>query len=343
MKENQEHYLQLLDKFDLERPTTKRVATYLELTGYSHHENIWSNLLSFYLNPSENHPFGDRIFRCLLRTIGEDENELTSPNFIYREYPTLTGNRIDILLVLDEGVIIIENKVYADLHNDLDDYYQFIETNFNLPTYIVVLSLNPITLPTDKQHFIAVTYKDFIYEIEKELKLDDPKNLDEVHFYDFINTIKNKIGFMNIEEESLKFYIENQDRINDVIEFKKEIDQFILQKIHLVQHHINKLISPSVKHWIWKDYDLIHDINGRYRVDCFFEPQRISICVYPISELGTIAELESIFGDAKRSEKYENRLEVLSISDKEFKLDYKLVANELLSVINAIISKTSMH
>ena len=48
---------------------------------------------------------------------------------IMTEYGTKNQKRIDILLQNVEQAIIIENKVYHTLDNDLDEYYNEISNN----------------------------------------------------------------------------------------------------------------------------------------------------------------------------------------------------------------------
>ena len=40
-------------------PQYKRTKTFMEISGYPHYENVCSNILSFYLNPANEHGLKD--------------------------------------------------------------------------------------------------------------------------------------------------------------------------------------------------------------------------------------------------------------------------------------------
>lgn len=90
--------------------------TFMEISGYPHLENVVSNIIVFYLNPNEEHDLNDIVLKSLLQVFKNktnyDYNELDfSTISTFREYMTLKGNRIDIVLQSNEIVIGIENKI----------------------------------------------------------------------------------------------------------------------------------------------------------------------------------------------------------------------------------------
>lgn len=69
---------------------------------------------------------GSLVLDALLETVGRHSD--SDGCAVATECVTAKGNRIDIVVELDDLVIGIENKVNADLYNDLPDYMHLIET-----------------------------------------------------------------------------------------------------------------------------------------------------------------------------------------------------------------------
>jgi len=121
--------LEWLDDFVRLLPKISKVRkNFMEIAGFPKWETVNSNLLAFYLDKTEEHGFGDLFFKSLLKLIELDKIELyNSDFFVEREVYTPKGKYIDIVIksvdIDDNGkhdwVIILENKVYADLYNDL--------------------------------------------------------------------------------------------------------------------------------------------------------------------------------------------------------------------------------
>ena len=97
---------------------------FLEISGYPHYENVVSNILAFYFDSNEEHNLNELVVKSLIEcyeNIHEPKIEITKEISSYelqngdieiREH-NADGKRIDILLVLDNCLIIIENKIYA--------------------------------------------------------------------------------------------------------------------------------------------------------------------------------------------------------------------------------------
>ena len=50
-------------------PSQKREPTFMEIAGYPHFENVCSNILQFYLQPSNEHGFGTLLLDSLFTLI----------------------------------------------------------------------------------------------------------------------------------------------------------------------------------------------------------------------------------------------------------------------------------
>ena len=89
--------------------------TFMDVSGYPHYENVCSNILAFYFNTIEEHNMNNLVINSLIKVLKNNniniepikENDIVK---VSREYTTLKGNRIDIVLENDNLVIGIENK-----------------------------------------------------------------------------------------------------------------------------------------------------------------------------------------------------------------------------------------
>ncbi len=203
-----------------------------EIMGYPYYENIISNVLAFYFNPKEEHKLNMLFLYSLMQCLGEDIDKFSIDNFcsIYKEYFTEKGNRIDLIIEFEETVIVIENKIYADLYNDLDDYYETICRDFpdKKNKIFVVLSVENVSKSISNK-WKNIIYRKFVESIEKNLgsyyQNSDAKYL--IYLKDFIMNMNNIIGG-NRMDEKIKFYFENQKIINELCKLaNEEIPKFI--------------------------------------------------------------------------------------------------------------------
>ncbi|MBV6446505.1 PD-(D/E)XK nuclease family protein [Nitrosomonas sp.] len=54
-------------------PESKINMTIFNVAGYTHYENVCSNILAFYLNPNNEHGLGNLVFASLMHLAGGDE------------------------------------------------------------------------------------------------------------------------------------------------------------------------------------------------------------------------------------------------------------------------------
>lgn len=211
--------------------------TIFEISGIFNNENIISNILAFYFNPREQHEFNDLLVRSLLKVVKTKNRKLynnidTSYFDVYREYTTLKGNRIDIVLQNKEVVIGIENKIYASLSNDLMDYSKTLDKK-NINSIKILLTLNKINEKNIKGSFINVTYKEFIAEIKINLKKYKKNNTKwYTYLIDFIDSI-----------EGIEVNKKMENEINNWINCHKEEIKDFNELLKIAQNNINKKIQ----------------------------------------------------------------------------------------------------
>jgi hypothetical protein len=235
----------LVDDFNALKIKERSGMTFLEIAKCPHLENVWSNILAFYLNPNNEHNLFDLILNSVFETA---DKKITINNFknirVRTEYPTDLGNRIDIVVFADSFIIGIENKVGAGLYNDLEDYSNTIEglaKPQNLPTYKIVLSKNRTT-PTNG--FVNIVYSDLIKNIKKNIgdftAYSDTKYL--IFLFDFLKNIENNINSQSMADnlEVINFFHNNIDKVNRLLEYHNKFNSDLVQKLNSIHSYVKQ-------------------------------------------------------------------------------------------------------
>ena len=185
-----------------------RRKTFMDVTRYPHYENVVSNLLAFFFDDSEEHGMGSLWFDSLLSLRGISASE--SNIIVKREYYTTKGNRIDLLIESDNYAVCIENKIYADLSNDLQDYMNTVNWLYaGKNQEIVLLVLSPKLLPKYPlyESFVNITYPELFNAVKSRIGrcMDKCDNTWLLYMKDFMATVETICGGnrMNTEYESL--------------------------------------------------------------------------------------------------------------------------------------------
>lgn len=158
----------------------------IEIAGYPKWENVNSNLLAFYFDEKEEHGFNRLFFNSLIdlyenKTGSEVQREIFETDFsVDREVSTDKGGRIDLVLK-DESFenedsesaswsIIIENKLFADLYNNLSDYWKSIQSEFKIG---IVLSVNSVEIDKRLEKkgilFVNILHKELVEKVKQNL------------------------------------------------------------------------------------------------------------------------------------------------------------------------------
>jgi hypothetical protein len=148
--------------------------TLFDIAGFPHYENVVSNVYAYFFNPSNDHGFGS-LFIDSLQELITTNFEFASPK-VMRECYSDSGGRID-LIIQDTGlakpgekpeggqpVILIENKIYHDVNNDFEDYYNSFKAKQKQG---VLLTIHP-TIPSHPG-FKNVTHEQLIRNIFKNI------------------------------------------------------------------------------------------------------------------------------------------------------------------------------
>ena len=233
-----------LQKADI--PKIKRQPkTFMGIAGQPHYENVLSNMYSFYFDTKEEHGLGDLFISTLIQMLQETEvgkqknfafaNDLSNET----EFPTKKGGRIDLLLTDDLHSIIIENKVYHTLNNDLEDYWNSAKGALENKIGIV-LSLFPIN-STGHHHFINITHPVFLKRViaNSGNYLLEANDKYMVFLKDLVQNIINmSTSIMN--KADLEFYFGNQKQINEIASFKHRVKTHILSEVEKVPAQLDE-------------------------------------------------------------------------------------------------------
>lgn len=268
-------YLQILINFK-HIPRHKRTKTFMEIAGYPHYENVCSNILKFYLDPTNEHGLKDLVLKSLMQIVDNDfkfDNDYGEIE-IFREYQTLNGNRLDLVLLTKNYAIGIENKIFHYLANDLTDYK---ETVFSLcfnskKSICLVLSLYKLTSEVDlkkidSNNFKNVTYEEVFANIKKNIGFYvNSSNSSYInHLSDFIKSIENLTPTIMENKPLWTFLNNNSAHIQELYNSFNEYINFLRQKVNNLAANIpQKEFAPSSDNqWIYSEelpkIALVHD------------------------------------------------------------------------------------
>lgn len=269
-----EKYNLLLKQFN-ELPGHHLETNYFEVTGYSHYENIASNVLQFFLLPTNNHGLEDLMLRSLLE-IADQEFLIGGFNNVTvdREVTTSEYNRIDLVIETDEYIIAIENKIRHSLNNDLSDYEKHIENinekNENSKKLLfLVLTPKEIKSKNEKESiqnskFVNITYENLIAKIKlnytKYLFSANTKFL--IFFNEFLTSLEKQMGTNMKDKQLSEFFLNNVDSLEELtrsyIEFKSKLKK---QKIDELKPMFDDKYTNILKNWTCGGTTLVQDLD----------------------------------------------------------------------------------
>lgn len=197
------------------------------LFGMQTNENVISNLLEYFFRESSLKEEFTKAF-CELIEIKDLRNIKESD----RESNTDNCKRVDLVLIFENYVIGIENKIEAnDFNNPYEDYKKYLEkiakdNNIkDINTRLVLLSLNQDESYSEQKEALTdvIKYNKLLDGVKKNIKFKKIDDFDKTLFNDFCENIK------NIEKPS-KYFKTIQNKIWEKIKQNKKysnIDGYI--------------------------------------------------------------------------------------------------------------------
>ena len=163
---------ELIELALLEIPTINvKPLGFLDIIGKQHDEVINTRLYCNFLSPNFNLEIAKLFIASLLNLVTKKTGKNINIQVGYTcstEIETSKGNRIDLVINSTENksAIIIENKIFTLLKNDLIDYW----SNFNYPDENkigIILTLKKISIPPEvKDMYINITHTEWITQIK---------------------------------------------------------------------------------------------------------------------------------------------------------------------------------
>lgn len=275
----------LLNKFN-ELPKNINESTYLDLCQYPtrRFEEICSKLLSFYFSPNNEHRFKDLLLKSLFQTLPDSDNFQYSTNKIkVIEEENAEGKRIDLVIVGDNFVIGIENKITADLYNPLDIYRKRLNDYKKDFTIGIVLSIRKITKVSERRllidnQFVNILYSDLFLRIKQNIGfyINQCNNKYLTFLDDFIKTIENMEQNNILNPELSDFFYDNSLKLDELFalysEFNNKIKKIQFQNLQSLKETLTQKTSHNW--WIWEDWDLGCDMvinNHKIGIETQFE------------------------------------------------------------------------
>lgn len=274
----------LLDDFQSIYTPTYTRPTFLNILGKPRDENIISNILAFFFDSNQVHELGTLFFDSYLECL--DENKSTKKNEttnVGREIVTATGKRIDIVVESRDIILIIENKIFHSLNNDLLEY-SLHARRLNRKKEVKLSVLSIFETEECEHGFINVTYNTFFNKIKASLirEYSNVKNEYSVLLHDLFETIKSLNTNTMTDETYRKFFIERQEDINTLLEEKNKLDSEITNRAHYIKNSIQQV--NNVNTFVWAGSVVVNEMkfdNGLLlKADCVLTMEGYYIHVF---------------------------------------------------------------
>lgn len=254
---------ELLEEFkSVTKGQPRNDETLFEICGFPHYENVVSNVLSFFFDDQNQHNLNGLLLKSLLESAKIDRNNIGLQFQAEREVRTQGGGYIDILLHNEVACIVIENKIYSSLNNDLEDYFKYAQSQKKEHVFGILLTL--FKTDPENNHFINVTYSDFITKIRKNLGNFIDRNYNKHMFLliDLINNLETlQSEAISMNSEFVKFIKENHEEVNRLgVELKTYHDNLrkIVKKVNSIV--VETINNNDIEQWAWRKLPELHDV-----------------------------------------------------------------------------------
>lgn len=189
------------------------------ISGFPNHENVWSNVYQYFLGKAKSAL--NELFLFALQECIPDRDLRLESYTVEREVKTNLGGRID-LVIHDEAdktkAILIENKVYHTVNNNLLDYYNTFAQYADRVLIVLTLDATPVD-----ERFFNVKHIDWINAIRKRLgeylNRIDAKDL--IFLQDFIQHVESFYE-KPMEKEAFKFLYNHAAKIEALNQLQRE-------------------------------------------------------------------------------------------------------------------------
>ncbi|MCU0432757.1 MAG: PD-(D/E)XK nuclease family protein [Bacteroidia bacterium] len=229
---------ELYELIGLEIPSfPQKEETFLDVAGVQYRENTISAIYAYFL--SHRNKAIVELFRNTLlelinsKKISGERFEFEGDFWCELEYHTGEG-RIDILLQMNNGegtstgsAIIIENKIFHILANDLKDYLKSVKVENKLG---VLLTLRKETIPEEVKHsFVNITHTEWCSAIQQK---GIPHTLTPKEYIYLTDFLTNMTGITSSQQsEEAKFFFDHSAKILKAVEVRDRAWDYLIMQL----------------------------------------------------------------------------------------------------------------
>ncbi|MDB5287343.1 MAG: hypothetical protein JWR05_2292 [Mucilaginibacter sp.] len=219
---------------------------FLDIAEMPHYENVNSNILQFFFDQNAEHGLSDLFLTSFVQLISIKREISFLDWTVKREVTTINNKRIDIEIqsVDEDKVIIIENKIYHWLANDLDEYWTHYSKISDENKVGVVLSLYSMQIKDSR--FINITHQQLCKQVLKNLGnyILRANHKYIIYLKDFIDNI-NSFYMSDAQKDKLEFYFENIDKINKLATIKVDATEHVLKQLTIAGDTLGLIIGSK--------------------------------------------------------------------------------------------------
>lgn len=255
-------YEELIKEYLLIQKSDKEFEdTIFDICGFPHYEKVASNVLAFFIDSKREHGLTTLFIDSLLKLIKVNDFIFEGDFKVEREVITSKRNFIDLLIYDDEKAIYIENKIFAGLSNDLDDYFNLAILG-RKKAIGIVLSFSDIDF--GGRNAKNILWGDLCEEIKNNYgQYVHNKKLNYLSFmFDFIRNIEElSDGGIGMDNDFVAFLKNNHDAVSklgaDIKKFHDDLRDYVnkINNIVIVKNTINGL-----KQWAWRELPAFNDV-----------------------------------------------------------------------------------
>lgn len=218
-----------------------------------------SNFLAYLFDPNETHGLGTRVLRRFIRSLDLNGQDIDAEQInlegeieVRREW-----RHIDILIVTEDNVILIENKVDSqDGKNQLKRYREIVEENFKgkVLTYIYLTPNRSDPLDANEaQKYVKAGYQDIADSLISILKVFEKSIPERIKMYiqDYITSLNRGILMSDeINRKAMRVYLKHKDAFDFIF---SNIPDNSEEKYRIFERYLTDngyLIGSKNKNWI---------------------------------------------------------------------------------------------
>ncbi|WP_213687439.1 PD-(D/E)XK nuclease family protein [Acinetobacter sp. WY4] len=259
------HYKKLLEAAKKYK-VPPREKTFFDTAIRKHYENPTTELLSYFLNPENDHGLGSVFFDGLTDAVNAlnpsvEADDYGSAKKISTEVPTASGSRIDLLIESDKAIFLIECKVKHIQNNPFTDYETHIADKFaELKPFKIVFCIDGKTNVEGWSGLAFSVYAEYVRTYLSQVMLKNPYNKWGLFAREFLMHLEH-FGEKRMNDQEYNFVQNSYKDISALIQLKED---FLNETASLINTKLETSIEsyePYSRSYTWgtdqQKYDAI--------------------------------------------------------------------------------------